>query len=129
MHQAAVGPAAAGVHTGVVRGREFGCNIKCPDRETVKRSNCQTKRNDRVVWTDRRKGNEVLPLRAERRVTTYTRFRDAEKVHVCIPAQRMRLPRARILRSQGRIRSCGLVDTCHNRTPRAPFSRVRSKSP
>jgi hypothetical protein len=126
MDQAAVGPAAAGVHTGVVRGRESGCNIKCLAQENVKRSSRQTKRNERVVWTDRRKGKEVPPLRAERRVTTHTRFRDAKKVRVCISAERMWLPCARILRSGGRIRSCRLVDTCHNRTPRAPFSRVRS---
>jgi len=126
MDQAAVGPAAAGVPTGLVRGREFGCNIKCLAQENVKRSNRQTKRNERVVWTNRRKGNEVPPLRAERRVTTYTRLRDAKKVRVYILAERMWLPCARILRSQERIRSCRLVDTCHTRSPHAPFSRVRS---
>ena len=126
MDHTAVGPAAAGVHTGMVRGRVFGCNIKCLAHENVKRSKRQTKRNERVVWTDRKKGKKVPPLRAERRVTTYTRFQHAEKVRVCISAERMWLPCARILRSEGRIRPCRLVDTCHNRTPREPFSRVRS---
>ena len=126
MHQAAVCPAAAGVHAGVVRGRVFGCNIKCLVQENVKRSRRQTKWNERVVWTDRRKGKKVAPLRAERRVTTYTRFRNAKKVRECISAERRWLPCARILRSGGRIRPCRLVDTCHNGTPREPFSRVRS---
>jgi transposase len=34
MDQAAVCPTAAGVHTGVVRGRVFGCNIKCLAQES-----------------------------------------------------------------------------------------------
>jgi hypothetical protein len=73
--------------------------IKTPD---------ETKRARRV---DRPKeGKKVPPLRAERRVTTYTRFRDAEKVRVCISAERMWLPRASILQNGGAdtaMQACG----------------------
>lgn len=70
MDQAAACPAAAGGHADVVRSRVFGCNIKCLAEENVKRSRRQTRRKERVEWTDRREGKKVLPLRAERRVTT-----------------------------------------------------------
>ena len=125
MDQATACPAAACGQTGVVRGRVFGCNIKCLAQEKVQRLRRQTRRKERIVWTDRREGKKVPPLRAERRVTTYSGFRGTEKVRVCILAVRMGLPFARIMRRGGPIRPRRLVDTCRHGTPREPFSRVR----
>ena len=126
MGQAAVGPAAAGVHTGVVRGRVFGCNIKCLAQENVKRSRRQTKRNERVAWTDRRKGKKFRPCApsgASRRIRDF----ETPKRFACVFRRNGCGCHARAFcKVEGRIRPCRLVDTCHNGTPREPFPRVRS---
>jgi hypothetical protein len=125
MDQGAACRAAAGGHADVLRSRVFGCNIKCLARENVKRSRRQTKRKERLEWTDRREGKKVPPLRAEKHGTTSTRFSGVDKVRVCILAERRQLRLARIMRRGGPIRPRRLVDTCRHGTPREGFSRVR----
>jgi hypothetical protein len=62
--------ATAGCHAFMVRGRVFGCIIKCPVQEDGKPPKHGKTRNGIFSRTRRRKGKTVRLMLAENRATT-----------------------------------------------------------